>query len=121
MGANPVTQNAVCKCSFGSAPMPLSVTSQPLVKMGGMPAAVLTDNKPFMFGTCMSPAHPVVASTGSPGPCLAAAQVTAPWTMPSMTVRIGGKPAINKNSMLMCNFGGMIQMQTSPAITVKIG
>ena len=100
--------------------MPITVTSQPLVKICGMPAATMMDNKPFMFGTCTSPMHPVVAATGSPGPCLAAAQVVSPW-VGSMTVKIMGKCAVNKDSKLMCNFGGQISMQMSPAVTVKIG
>lgn len=120
MGSNPVVQGALVKCSFGAAPMPVTVSSQPLVKMGGVPAATMMDNKPFMFGTCTSPAHPVVAATGAPGPCLAAAQVTAPW-IGSKTVKICGKCAVNKDSKLMCNFGGQIALQFSPAITVKIG
>ena len=121
MGANPVVQGAILKCSFGTVPMPITVTSQPLVKIMGVPAATMMDNKPLMFGTCSSPMHPVVASTGAPGPCLAAAQVTAPWMSPSMTVKICGKCAVTKNSKLMCNFGGQIEMQFSPALTVKIG
>lgn len=120
MGSNPVVQGAFVKCSFGSVPMPVTVTSQPLVKMGGMAAATMMDNKPFMFGTCSSPMNPVMASTGVPGPCLAVAQVVAPW-IGSKTVKICGMCAVNKDSKLMCNFGGQIALQFSPAITVKIG
>ena len=121
MGNNAVTQTALLKCSFGSAPMPLTVTSQPLVKIGGMPAATMMDNKGLTFATCTSPMHPVVASTGSPGPCLAVAQVTAPWMSASMTVKIMGKCAIHKGSTLMCNFGGQISVSMTPALTTKIG
>lgn len=121
MGTNPIVQTAVLKCSFGSAPAAVTVTSQPSVRMCGMPAATIMDNKLLMFGTCMSPAHPVVSSTGAPGPCLGVAQISATWMPGSLTVKICGKPAANKSCKLMCNFGGVIQMNMTPATTVKIG
>lgn len=121
MGANPITQTALVKCSFGSAPATVVVQSQPTVNMCGVKAATIMDNKPLFFGTCSSPSHPVMASTGAPGPCLAAAQVVAPWTPGSATVRICGMPAAHKNCKLMCNFGGVIEMTMTPAMTVKIG
>ena len=121
MGTNPIVQTAMVKCSFGSAPASVVVQSQPTVKMCGVPAATIMDNKLLMFGTCTSPAHPVVSSTGSPGPCMGAAQITAPWMPGSATVRICGKPAANKSCQLMCNFGGVIQMTMTPAVTVNIG
>ena len=121
MGNNAVTQSALLKCTFGSAPASLVVTSQPLVKIGGMPAATFMDNKPLTFATCTSPAHPVVASTGTPGPCLAAVQVVSPWMGSSLTVKICGKCAIHKGSTLMCNFGGQISVSMTPALTTKIG
>ena len=121
MGSNPIVQTALVKCSFGAAPASVVVQSQPTVKMGGMLAATIMDNKPLVFGTCTSPAHPVVSSTGSPGPCLGPAQIAAPWTPGSPTVKICGRPAANKSCKLMCNFGGVIEMTMTPAVTVKIG
>lgn len=121
MGANPIVQTSLLKCSFGTAPFPIMVQSQPLVKMCMMPAATIMDNKLLFFGTCSSPAHPVVAATGAPGPCLGPVQISAPWTPGSPTVKICGKPAAHKNCKLFCNFGGVIQMNMTPAMTVKIG
>lgn len=121
MGANPIVQSSLVRCSFGTAPASVLVQSQPLVKMCGMLAATIMDNKPLMFGTCSSPSHPVVASTGAPGPCLGAAMISAPWMPGSPTVKICGKPAANKNCKLMCNLGGVIEMAMTPAVTVKIG
>ncbi len=120
MGSNPLSQGCVCQCSFGSVPFPIATTSVPNVKFCFMQAAVLTDNKPFMFGTCISPMQPSMA-TGVPGPCLAAAQISAPWTPASLTVKIGGKPAVNKDAKLMCNMGGVISVKMAPAMNVKIG
>lgn len=121
MGVNPITQSSLLKCSFGTAPASLVVQSQPLVNMCGMKAATIMDNKLLFFGTCSSPAHPVVASTGAPGPCLGAAQVAAPWVPGSATVRVCGLPAAHKNCQVICNFGGVIQMSVSAAVTVKVG
>ena len=121
MGANPITQTAMLKCSFGSAPAVQMVQSQPLVNMCGMKAATIMDNKLLFFGTCSSPAHPVVALTGAPGPCLGPVQIVAPWVPGSATVRICGLPAAHKNCQLICNFGGVIQMSAPVAVTVKIG
>ena len=120
MGSNPGTQAALCRCSFGMTPCPLTVSSQMPVKSLGMLNATITDKNLLFFGTCTSPMHPVVAATGAPGPCLAAAQISAPWISTSR-VMIGGKPAINKDSILICNFGGQIKLQLCPAVTVKIG
>lgn len=121
MGANPITQTALVKCSFGTAPASVTVNAQSSVNVCGVKAATVLDNKALFFGTCSSPAHPVVASTGAPGPCLAAAQVTAPWTPGSAMVRVCGLPAAHKNCRLICGFGGVIQMTVSPAATVRIG
>lgn len=121
MGSNPIVQTALVRCPFGSAPASMVVQSQPTVKMCGMAAATIMDNKPLFFGTCTSPAHPVVSATGAPGPCLGAAQIAAPWTPGSATVRICGKPAANKSCKLMCNFGGAIELSMTPAMTVKLG
>lgn len=120
MGVNPITENTLLTCSFGTVPATQQVLSQPLVKMCGMKAGTIMDNRPLMFGMCTSPMHPVVMATGSPGPCLAAAQVVAPWAS-SSTVRICGIPAIKKDCQLMCNFGGVIKPSVTPAVLVNIG
>lgn len=121
MGSNPIVQTALLQCSFGTAPASVLVQSQPTVKIGGMPAATIMDNKMLMFGTCSSPSHPTMAASGTPGPCMGAAQIAAPWAPGSATVRICGKPAANKSCRLTCNFGGVISVNMTPAITVKIG
>jgi len=120
MGANPVVQTAIVRCSFGAAPCVVSVQSQPLVKMCGMNAATIMDNKMLFFGICSSPSHPLFYAP-APAACLAPAQVVAPWAPGSPTVKICGLPAVNKNCKLMCNFGGIIEMASTPAINVKIG
>ncbi|MCR4745441.1 MAG: DUF4280 domain-containing protein [Lachnospiraceae bacterium] len=120
MGANPLTQGCVCQCTFGSVPFPIAKTTSPNVKFCHMKAGIILDNKPLMFGTCTSPMQPSMA-TGVPGPCIAAAQVQAPWAPGSATVKINGMPAANKNCKLICNFGGIITIKMAPAMNVKIG
>ena len=120
MGSNPITQGCICQCTFGSVPFPLPKVTSPNVKFCHMGAGVIMDNKPLMFGTCTSPMQPSMA-VGTPGPCIAAAQVVAPWAPGSMTVKINGMPAANKDCKLICNFGGVITVKMAPAINVKIG
>ena len=120
MGANPLTMGCICKCSFGAIQFPIAKTTSPNVKMMGLKAGVILDNKPLMFGTCISPMQPSMA-VGTPGPCIAAAQVVAPWAPGSATVKINGMPAAHKNCKLICNFGGIITINMAPAMTVKIG
>ena len=64
--AQPAVQTAVCKCSFGAAPAPLTVTSQMTVAIGGMPAATILDGAGMVnvptFGMCSNPANPTVAA-----------------------------------------------------------
>jgi hypothetical protein len=44
-----------------------------------------------------------------------------PWAPGSPTVLIGGKPALNSTSKLMCAYlGGVIQIQMPAALTVMI-
>lgn len=121
MGVNPITQMSLVKCTFGAAPAPVTVLSQPTVNMCGMKAATVMDNKLLFFGTCSSPAHPVVVLTGAPGPCLGPVQIAAPWIPGSANVRICGLPAAHKSCQLICNFGGVIQLSVTPAVNVNVG
>ena len=122
--ANPVVNTAVCTCSFGTVPMVLPVTSQQTVTMGGMPAATIMDNKCTTFGMCACPANPAVAAAtaaarggGDPPPRIPV--TVAPWTPGAPTVTVCGKPLLNNTSKLMCQYGGVIQVTMTPAVTVK--
>lgn len=113
-----VCGGAMLQCSFGVAPSPLTVL--PLNKvLPMMPAANIMDNKPLLnimpFGMCSSPANPTVAAATAaalgvltPMPCVPA--TCAPWAPGSPTVLIGNMPALNMDSKLMCNWGGVIQV-----------
>ena len=127
--ANQVVAGALCQCSFGAAPSPLSVLPVNMTNAGGPPAATIMDNIPFMnimpFGVCSSLANPMVAAATTaalgvltPMPCLP--MTTAPWMPGSPTVLIGGKPALNDSSKLMCNWAGVISVNFAGQVTVQI-
>lgn len=122
--ANPVVNTSLCACSFGVTPAVLSVSSQQTVKICGMPAATIMDNKFPTFGMCSSLLNPTVASATSaalgvltPMPCQPA--LVAPWAPGVPTVMVCGKPLLNNSCKLMCAYGGIIQVNMTPALLVK--
>ena len=122
--ANPVVNTSLCACSFGVAPAVLSVSSQQTVKICGMPAATIMDNKFPTFGMCSSLLNPTVASATSaalgvltPMPCQPA--LVAPWAPGVPTVMVCGKPLLNNSCKLMCAYGGIIQVNMTPALLGK--
>lgn len=124
---NPAVNTAMCQCSFGVAPAPLTVTSQTTVLGSNMPAATIMDipKPPMTFGMCSSLANPTVASATAsamgvltPMPCIPAC--AAPWAPGSPTVLVCNKPALNNSSKCMCNWGGVISVVMTPAVTINI-
>ncbi len=120
-----VAAGAQCQCSFGMAPSVLMVLPENMVLGENKPVATIMDNKPMVnvmpFGMCQSPSNPTVAAATAaamgvltPMPCVPV--TTAPWAPGSPTVLIKNKPALNNNSKLMCNWGGIIQI-TNPGTT----
>lgn len=123
-----VVNLAPCKCSFGMAPSPLTVLPINCVMASNQPAATITDNIPFMnvmpFAMCTSMANPaVVAATAAalgvltPMPCTPVP--AGPWVVGSPTAMIKNKPALNNSSMLMCSFGGVINISFAGQVTVQ--
>lgn len=122
-----VCMGAMMQCSFGVAPSSLVVLPTSQVLAGGPPAATIMDNAPLVnippFGMCSSPANPAVAAATAaalgvltPMPCVPV--TAAPWTPGSPTVLIGNMPALNNQSKLMCNWGGVIQIVSPGEFTV---
>lgn len=122
-----VSNGAVCQCAFGVAPCPLTVLPMARV-FAGTPAANIMDNKPFVnlasFGMCSSPSNPTVAAATAaalgvltPMPCIPA--TAAPWAPGNPTVLIGGQPALNNSSKLICNWGGVISIVAPTQFTVQ--
>lgn len=119
-----VCGGAMTACSFGMAPSTLNVLPVARV-LSATPVATIMDNVPMVnvmpFGMCTNPANPAVASATAaamgvltPMPCIPV--IPGPWAPGSPTVLIGGKPALNNTSKLMCAYGGIIQI-TNPAVT----
>lgn len=121
--AFPVAMGAMCQCAFGAVPCPLVVNSQQQVISGAMPLATISDITLPTFGTCISTLNPTVAAvlstTGvlTPQPCVPV--IVGTWLPGSPTVLIGGKPALNQTSKLMCAYGP-ISITTPMVATVQV-
>lgn len=115
-----VCMGAMMQCTFGVAPSTLVVLPANRT-MAGTPAATIMDHAPIVnvppFGMCQSPSNPMVAAATAaalgvltPMPCLPV--TAAPWIVGSPTVMIGSMPALNDSSKLMCNWGGVISINS---------
>lgn len=113
-----VCMGATLQCSFGVAPSTLVVLPANKV-MSTTPAANIMDSKPIVnvppFGMCQSMSNPAVAAATAaalgaftPMPCVPV--TAAPWAPGSTKAMIGSMPALEKNSTLMCSWGGVIQI-----------
>lgn len=123
-----VCGGAVLACSFGMAPSTINVLPAARV-MSAMPLATIMDNVPMVnimpFGMCSSLANPTVASATAaalgaltPMPCVPV--IAGPWAPGSPTVLIGGKPALNNSSKLMCAYGGVIQISNPGTTNIQV-
>ena len=93
---------AICTCSFGAVPCPITVNSQQSVFTSNMIAATIFDNTPAniaTFGMCSSMANPAVSTATTaalgvltPQPCTPMIQTN--WVMGSNRVLIENKPAL---------------------------
>lgn len=126
--ANLVCMGALLQCSFGAAPSSLIVLPANGV-LTGTPAATIMDHAPIVnvppFGVCSSMANPTVAAATAaalgvltPMPCIPV--TTAPWAPGAPTVLIGNMPALNDQSKLMCNWGGVIQINFAGQATTNV-
>ncbi|MCA0457378.1 MAG: DUF4280 domain-containing protein [Chloroflexi bacterium] len=124
-----VVMGAPLLCSFGAAPSTLVVTPENMVTSSSVPAATIMDNIPMKnimpFGMCSSLANPTVAAATAaasgvltPMPCIPV--TPAPWAPGSPTVMIAGKPALNNTCKLMCNWGGVIQINAAGQATHNV-
>ena len=128
MGQQVVT-GAPLLCSFGAAPSTLIILPDNMVTSSNMPAATIMDNIPMKnimpFGMCSSLANPTVAAATAsasgaltPMPCVPL--TPTPWVPGSPTVMIAGKPALNNTCKLMCNWGGVIQINAAGQATNNV-
>jgi hypothetical protein len=84
------------------------------------PAANIMDHIPMVnivpFGMCQSPANPMVAAATAaalgvltPMPCIP--MTPSPWVAGAPTVMLANMPALDKSSILMCNWAGVITIE----------
>jgi hypothetical protein len=122
-----VCMGALLRCSFGAAPGALAVLPLNRV-LTGTPAANVMDHLPVVnvpsFGTCSSPANPVVAAATAaalgvltPMPCVPL--TPAPWMPGAATVVLGEAPALDAASTLACAWAGTIEV-LQPGQTVEM-
>ena len=126
---NHVCHGALLQCTMGMAPSSLAVLPVKMVNTSNVPAANIMDHVPMVnimpFGMCQSLANPTVAAATAgalgvltPMPCIPA--TPAPWVAGSFTVMLVNQPALNKSSMLMCNWAGQISIQVEGQMTHTI-
>lgn len=124
-----VCMGAMMQCTFGVAPSSLIVLPENRVLTSKVPAATIMDNKPIVnippFGMCSSLANPTVAAATAaalgvltPMPCVPV--TPAPWAPGSPTVLVGGMPALNISSKLMCTWAGVISIVSPGQMTHQI-
>lgn len=123
-----VCAGAVLQCPFGAAPSTLNVLPKAGV-VTGAPIANIMDHIPLVnvmpFGVCSTPSNPVVAAATvaaagvlTPMPCIPV--TAAPWATGSPTVLVGGQPALNNSSKLMCAWGGAISVNVPGQFTIQV-
>ncbi len=124
-----VTQTAMLMCSFGTGPCTYSVLPTNCVQACNMSAANIQDKTAYVnisgFIMCTSLANPAVASATSAAlgvltPQACTPMLAAPWAPGSATVQIGGQPALNNTSTLMCSYGGVISVTSPGQMTVSV-
>ncbi|MGC2855969.1 DUF4280 domain-containing protein [Novispirillum sp. DQ9] len=120
---------AICQCSFGAAPTPLTVLPTNMVMGGAVPAANIMDYKPCVnilpFGVCTNPAYPpTTAATAAalgvltPMPCVPG--TVAPWIPGQIPVLLANMPTLNDSSKLMCMWGGVISITFAGQATIQV-
>ena len=122
-----VCAGAFLTCSFGAAPSVLNVLPAARV-MSSQALASIMDSISMVnimpFGMCSSLANPNVASATAaalgvltPMPCIPV--IAGPWMPGSPKLLIGGRPALTSDSMLMCPWGGVIQIAFPGTVNIQ--
>lgn len=114
---------SVIRCSFGMIPTPFIVTPERTVMAELMLMGNITDVAPLKniipFGLCTSPLNPaVIAAMGTPMPCVPVP--VTPWLSLALPVLVQGAPALDKSSILICSWAGVITVMEPGNFTVMV-
>jgi hypothetical protein len=117
-----VTGTALLQCSFGVAPMPLTVLPRAQAQVL-LPMAAITDSNPIVnvppLAMCTCPSNPTVAAAlGAPMPCVPS---TLTWLPGQPNVLLGGLPVVTDACKLVCAYGGIIQIAMPGQTAVQVG
>jgi hypothetical protein len=127
--AQQVVNGAQMQCIFCTMPSALVATPENRTNAGRPPAATIMDNVPMRnvmpFGMCTTLSNPQVAAATAaaqgvltPQPCIPV--TTAPWKLGSATVMVGGRPALDSNCRLTCQWGGVISVVSAGQQMVNV-
>ena len=123
-----VVTGAMAMCSFGMTPSALNFLPIPRI-FNKPPIGTITDMVPFLnimpFGMCTSEANPMVialtaAAFGVPTPAPCIPVPAGPWIPMAPTVLMGGQPALDSGSKLMCSWAGVIQITFPGQVTTQL-
>jgi len=115
-----ISAGNLCKCSFGTIPIPLASTNVS-VQVENTPVLTPTDTSSIVsFGLCNTPSNPAVQVIfGAPVPAPCVANIITPWSNPKMNVLACGKRVCTDKSTCMCMYGGVITITQIKPGTVK--
>jgi len=125
-----VVDTANLKCSEGSSPSSLKVTSHATVCSESKLVATVQDFKPnaniMPFGMCRSMSNPQVQSataaangTLTPQPCVPV--IAAPWSPGASTVNVCGAKALADSSTCQCQWLGKITIEKAGQDSTNVG
>jgi hypothetical protein len=111
-----VVQAALMVCDGGVAPVPLAVTSNPIVKINELPVATVADCAPLVnipsFGVC---SFLTAKAAGIPMPCVPAP--TGMWQPGSAVQKINELAVLTLPATLPCAQGGTITVTAPGQVT----
>lgn len=122
-----VVHGAQLKCSQGSSPSSLTVTTANGSDVDEQPAATVMDHLPMAniapFGLCQTQANPQVAAATSaaqgtltPQPCIPV--IPAPWSPGASIVTIRDQKALTSDSACSCAWTGHIEI-SAPGTAIE--
>ena len=118
-----VNTGAMCQCSFGANPLPLSAAGP--VNAGSTPALNIMDIPKGVFGICNSPANPAAVAAKAVGATAPCTPAFAPpmWSPGSTKVMLRKSPDLMSNCMMTCALGAPNCIMITPpggAVTVQV-